>query len=526
LLPHPRRLQSKGQLDAVRRSLGWSKPEHAGMVRAGSSSLNDLVVGEFVLFTAYISCGLVPPASSFLLLLLEEFGLQLQHLTPHSILVVAVFVHLMEMFVGVRPCVPVFRHFFYLVKTGRSKGEVGAYYFQLRQAMTGSYISTFSSARWDGWREDWVIVKSEASERLEVPAGGPLTTSDFWKAVPFLTAEFNPVLDRIKELARGGLTSLMVLADFLRRRIAPLQQRSRSAWLYTGETDCCRIVRGRGSDPSATELEGMLRATTGSVPARELLVLPQGIRALCDDQAARSAILAAMPTLDESGLAPRQLGGDPGRGISIPEVPVERQSQPVQGSGGSGRGGPVPTGKGKEKAPEPEPVEDDDDEDIEGLASAPSRVAQGSEPGRTRRLYRQDGTPVGEPDPKRQRTAEPGQPSRTQAPSRPPAQQRHAPPPPQPQRQEQQAPPPPPEQRQHAPPPPQPQQQEQQAPPPPPEQRQQAPPPPPTRPGPEVLPPPPETRPAAGPRQATGGSPGGRKSVPVTQGRWGVRGPG
>jgi hypothetical protein len=403
---------------------------------------------------------------------------------------VAVFVHLMEMFVGVRPCVPVFRHFFYLVKSGRSKGEVGAYYFQLRQAMTGSYISTCSSARWDGWRDDWVIVKSDASERLEVPTGGPLTTSDFWKAVPFLPAEFNPVLDRIKRLARGGLTSLMVLADFLRRRIAPLQQRSRSAWLYTGENDCCRIVRGRGSDPSATELEAMIRATTGNVPARELLVLPQGIRALCDDQAARSAILAAMPTLDESGLAPRQLGGDPGRGISIPEVPVERQSQPIQGSGGSGRGGPVPTGKGKEKAPEPEPVEDDDDEDIEELAAAPSGVAQGSEPGRTRRLYRQDGTPVGEPDPKRQRTAEPGQTSRPQAPPPPPVQQR------------QQAPPPPP-----------------------PEQRQEAPPPPPAeqQPGPEVLPPPPATRPAGGPRQMSGGPPAGRKSVPVTQGRWGVR---
>jgi hypothetical protein len=33
----------------------------------------------------------------------EEFGLQLQHLTPHSILQAAIFVHLCEMFVGVPP---------------------------------------------------------------------------------------------------------------------------------------------------------------------------------------------------------------------------------------------------------------------------------------------------------------------------------------------------------------------------------------------------------------------------------------
>jgi hypothetical protein len=77
-------------------------------------------------------CGLVPPFSSFFLLLLEEFGLQLQHLTPHSVLLVAVFAHFMEMFVGVRPCTTIFRHFYALVGTGRAKREIGAYYFQLR----------------------------------------------------------------------------------------------------------------------------------------------------------------------------------------------------------------------------------------------------------------------------------------------------------------------------------------------------------------------------------------------------------
>jgi hypothetical protein len=65
----------------VRHLLGWTTPELAEKIRAGSSSLNDLVVGAFVLFNSYISCGLAPPISSFFLLLLEEFGLQLQHLT-------------------------------------------------------------------------------------------------------------------------------------------------------------------------------------------------------------------------------------------------------------------------------------------------------------------------------------------------------------------------------------------------------------------------------------------------------------
>jgi hypothetical protein len=127
--------------------LGWTTPELVGRIRAGQIPLRDLAAGEFVLFNSYAMCGLVPPMSSFFLLLLEEFGLQLQHLTPHSVLLVAVFAHFMEMFVGVRPCAAIFRHFYALVGSGRSRREVAAYYFQLRQATASSYISTFSSAK-------------------------------------------------------------------------------------------------------------------------------------------------------------------------------------------------------------------------------------------------------------------------------------------------------------------------------------------------------------------------------------------
>jgi hypothetical protein len=60
--------------------------ERAGRIRASATPLGDLVAGEFVLFVSYLSCGLALPVSPFFLLLLEEFGLQLQDLTHHSIL--------------------------------------------------------------------------------------------------------------------------------------------------------------------------------------------------------------------------------------------------------------------------------------------------------------------------------------------------------------------------------------------------------------------------------------------------------
>jgi hypothetical protein len=129
----------------------------------------------------------------------------------------------MEMFMGVRPCTAIFRHFYALVGTGRSKREVGAYYFQLWHEMVNSYISAFSRSKWEDWREGWVIAEADPHDRLELPTEGPQSGRSTWKAKPSMPEELVPVLTRVKELARGGLTSMMVLGDFLKRRIAPLQ---------------------------------------------------------------------------------------------------------------------------------------------------------------------------------------------------------------------------------------------------------------------------------------------------------------
>jgi hypothetical protein len=135
---------------------------------------------------------------------------------------VAVFAHFMEMFVGVRPYVAIFRHFYALVGSGRSKREIGAYYFQLRQGTAGCYISAFSNAKWEDWCDSWVITTTDANDRLELPTEGPLSDRSTWKAKLSLPEELDPVLSRVKTLVRGGLTSMMVLGDFLRRCIAPL----------------------------------------------------------------------------------------------------------------------------------------------------------------------------------------------------------------------------------------------------------------------------------------------------------------
>ena len=130
-LPFPRSLQWEQNLDRVGLALGRDVGDARNTVRAGSIPLA-LQPGEVVLFTTYISCGLGLPLSAFFATLLEDYGLQLQHLTPASILVAAVFAHFCEQFVGVMPCTALFRHFFVLKTTGKTTGPIGSCYFQTR----------------------------------------------------------------------------------------------------------------------------------------------------------------------------------------------------------------------------------------------------------------------------------------------------------------------------------------------------------------------------------------------------------
>jgi hypothetical protein len=178
-LGHPDRFQAEEALNLVCGLLGWSALGLARRIRAGAAPLGDLAAEEFVLFTSYISCGLALPISPFFLLLLEEFGPQLQHLTPHSILQAAIFVHLYEMFVGVAPCTSLFHYFFMLVRSGKTRDHISAYYFQTRPDPPVVYIPTFGGVRWENWRIDWVIASTEATTASSYRAmGQPSTASN------------------------------------------------------------------------------------------------------------------------------------------------------------------------------------------------------------------------------------------------------------------------------------------------------------------------------------------------------------
>jgi hypothetical protein len=93
---------------------------------------------------------------------------------------------------------------------------------------------------------------------------------------------FDPVLDQIQYLAKNNLTSLMVLHDFLSKRLAPLQNRSHCpAWMYTGVNTIIRLDHGPGPSLGDTLLVASLKALTTDQPSAELVTPAVACEPLC-----------------------------------------------------------------------------------------------------------------------------------------------------------------------------------------------------------------------------------------------------
>jgi hypothetical protein len=95
-----------------------------------------------------------------------------------------------------------------------------------------------------------VIASAEANDRLVLPSNGPALDRKHWRTKPSLSPELLPILDRIKTLATGGLTTMHVVGNFLKRWVMPLQRRSRLCCWFTGPNDIGRIQRGPSTDLS------------------------------------------------------------------------------------------------------------------------------------------------------------------------------------------------------------------------------------------------------------------------------------
>jgi hypothetical protein len=121
--------QTEDDLRRLRRVLGWQSSGFDGWMWHSTLPLINLQLREFVFFTCYATAGLLPLVSSFLFTLLEFYGLELQHLWPHSHILVAIFIHFYKMFVWLRPSVSLFWLFHVLRWSGKGLDLIDYYYF-------------------------------------------------------------------------------------------------------------------------------------------------------------------------------------------------------------------------------------------------------------------------------------------------------------------------------------------------------------------------------------------------------------
>jgi hypothetical protein len=102
--------------------------------------------------------------------------------------------------------------------------------------------------------------------------------------------------------------------------------------MYTGVNDIMRLERGPGSSLNGELLAACLKALTTDQFSAELVTPPASCGAICMDQAARMALLATMPMLDNVDIAVVQRD-DLSRGMTIPGATVTGGRRGTTGGG-------------------------------------------------------------------------------------------------------------------------------------------------------------------------------------------------
>nr|ABA99480.1 retrotransposon protein, putative, unclassified [Oryza sativa Japonica Group] len=321
----PSRIVSERQAGLPRRFMpesatGWE------VVELGEGRLAPHYSGRSVFFLSFAMAGLVPPFSSFFMDVLEFYNLQMAHLTPNAVMTLAIFAHLCEMFIGVRPSLRLFRWFF-TAQPVSPPSVVSGCYFQPQGPVLSRYIPCVLRKKWDDWKSDWFYTPLADEARLRLPSQPPAQASS-WRAPVDLGDGYDAVLDRLAGLRSQMLTGAMVYGDYLRRRIAPLQRRARGAWEYTGSEDYMRTHQGGRWDWVPEDFKMVVQRVL-NLSSVEASLIPQGVLPLCSDPD-RANILTIMQAVGAS---------------------EERAPRGHDGAGGSRRGEQSTPGGGRASGP-------------------------------------------------------------------------------------------------------------------------------------------------------------------------------
>ena len=122
----------------------------------------------FPFFLHSLFAGLVPPFSRFFFAILDHYQIHALHLQPNSVFLLSVFAFYCEAFVGVKPSIALFRHFFSL-RTHGSRERSGCVSFV---ALNDNNELMKAGKKVDAFRRRWIYLDAQSHHALlELPTG-------------------------------------------------------------------------------------------------------------------------------------------------------------------------------------------------------------------------------------------------------------------------------------------------------------------------------------------------------------------
>jgi hypothetical protein len=145
---------------------------------------------EIVSFLAFHEHNLGFSAHQFLLDLLNEWEVELQHLNPNGVLHIEGFVTLCEGFLGMDPHVNLFRAFFHTrglsVKGDPKLAPVGCFGLQKKPHLLGDYPAYTPADSIRGWHEEWFYIRNPTEMLFPVFTGAHPMRKESWTWAPLL----------------------------------------------------------------------------------------------------------------------------------------------------------------------------------------------------------------------------------------------------------------------------------------------------------------------------------------------------
>ncbi|KAK1644808.1 hypothetical protein QYE76_062613 [Lolium multiflorum] len=246
------------------KKLGFMKKENT-LIFPGDESYPTPRIGYRVTFVDHLIRGLATPIHEFLRGLLFVYGLQLHHLTPNSILHIAIFITLCESFLGTPPNWGLWKRIF-LVRCNNSHTttyNVGGVVICVRPDV--EYFDVKFPDSVQGWRKRWLYVQEAHNDHQEYnvapfDGGEKIVRRRSWdaEASDEEKTATDALMKRIHELQNTHgkeLSGIQITAYFLRIRVQPLQARKNPLWMYAGTKDVDRFSK----DLSTKDLERLIR---------------------------------------------------------------------------------------------------------------------------------------------------------------------------------------------------------------------------------------------------------------------------